>query len=108
MMKLDNIEQFFLNVDEFKNKFPASIGSEFSLNQIIQEAIAQLNTQCQGLYIGKLGELVNRVLNEKGEEMLKEIDGTSQSDGLSLTLRIVDTLACRREGLLATIGLTGR
>ena len=62
MLKLTNISDFYLDENEFENLYPTSLGEKFTLDQIIQEIITELNTQCHGPYIGKRAELVHRVL----------------------------------------------
>ena len=62
--QLPNIERFYFNQDDLINK----VQGLYTKDQILQETIEELNIQCQGLYIGKLGELANRVLTYLGDE----------------------------------------
>ena len=64
---LSNIENFYFNDGDLINK----VQGGYTKDQILQEMIVELNKQYQGLYIGKLGELANRVLTHFGEEVGK-------------------------------------
>ena len=80
---LENVDKFYLDEELLGEKPSHGVSS---LNDLVKLMIIELNTSCQGLYIGKLGELVYRLLQstteEKKEEMIQkinEIDTNSKS-----------------------------